>query len=96
MNPNPPLLFAVATHLQGATVTAATVVPMGRSVLYLWAFANPEGQENTLVIQQRERQWVRWKVFPGHPGRCRAALSSAAAGTLSLVFFRFAKPLTSA
>ena len=64
MNSNLPLLFAVATHLQGATVTAATVVPMGRSVLYLWAFANPEGQENTLVIQQRERQWVRWKVFP--------------------------------
>ena len=64
MNANPPLLFTVATHLKGATVTAATVVPMGRSVLYLWAFANPEGQENTLVIQQRERQWVRWKVFP--------------------------------
>ncbi len=65
MNSNIHLLFTVAAHLKGTTVTAATVVPMGRSVLYLWAFANAEGQENTLVIQQRERQWMRWRVFPG-------------------------------
>jgi hypothetical protein len=65
MNPNTTLILDIAAYLQGAVINASVVIPLGPQVIHLWAFETSEGVENTLVIQQRERQFLRWKRFPG-------------------------------
>lgn len=65
MNPNTALILDVAAHLRGAAIKTAVSIPFGHCVLHLWSFETADGREQTLIVQQRERRFVRWKLYPG-------------------------------
>lgn len=65
MNPNTAFILDVAAYLRGAVIKTAVVIPIAGYALHLWSFETADGREHTLIVQQRNRCFVRWKLFPG-------------------------------